>query len=160
MFGFGGEGPKTDNVDIKRKKVETDPQQLATMAKTLSAPPSPPVDPADLGEARLKPRNATGSTNLYSQNFSWGTTLASLPGRSGLDMNLGIGYNSLVWTKVGSTMVFNSDAGSLTPGFRFGFPTIEPVFMNDATGKNKEYLFDDLAIRGAYRVSRRWFGIF
>ena len=90
------------------------------------------VDPDLLGEARLSPKNATGRTNLYSQNFSWGTSLVSLPGRSGLDMGIGISYNSLVWTKVGNTMVFNPDAGTMFPGFRFGFPVIEPVFTNVA----------------------------
>jgi len=92
----------------------------------------------DLGEVKLSPKNATGSTNLYSQNFSWGTNLVSLPGRSGLDLNLGIGYYSLVWTKVGSTMVFDADAASMTPGFRFGFPMIEAPFMN---GQMEKFTF-------------------
>ena len=87
-----------------------------------------------LSKARLAPRNATGGTDLYSQNFAWGTSLVGLPGRSGLDMGFGIGYNSLVWTKEGSTMHFDPDYGNAGPGFRLGFPTIEPAFYDSATG--------------------------
>lgn len=82
----------------------------------------------DLAVARLSQRNMTGSSNLYSQNFHWGTTLVSLPGRSGMDAGIGISYNSLAaWVKepVSNTMVFDPDMGNITPGFRFGFPTIE-----------------------------------
>jgi YD repeat-containing protein len=84
-------------------------------------------DPNDLAEARLLPRNSTGGTNLYSQNFSWGTQLVSLPGRAGLNMGLGISYNSLVWTKSGTNLFFDSDYSNVSPGFRFGFPTIDQV---------------------------------
>jgi YD repeat-containing protein len=84
-----------------------------------------------LAAARLSPKNATGGTDLYSQNFSWGTSLVSLPGRAGLDAGLGIGYNSLVWTKVGSAMVFDADYSNASPGFRLGFPEIEPIYYDD-----------------------------
>jgi YD repeat-containing protein len=86
-------------------------------------------------QARLSPRNATGGTNLYSQNFGWGTTLVSLPGRSGLDASLGIGYNSLIWTKVGSEMHFDTNNSNAGPGFTFGLPVIEPIYWNATTSK-------------------------
>src|SRR5258708_3743873 len=35
-----------------------------------------------IAAARLDPKNATGGTNLYSQNFSWGMSLVDLPGRA------------------------------------------------------------------------------
>jgi hypothetical protein len=89
------------------------------------------VSGSDLNNARLSPKNATGGTDLYSQNFSWSTGLVGLPGRSGLDMSVGLSYNSLVWTKVGSAMVFDPDTSNVSPGFRFGFPVIEPVFYDD-----------------------------
>ena len=89
-----------------------------------------------LAAARLQPRNAVGGTNLYSQNFSWGTSLVSLPGRAGLDAGFGISYNSLVWTKVGSAMVFDADHSNASPGFRFGFPTIEPTYYDTDQSKN------------------------
>ncbi|CAN5353222.1 hypothetical protein BH10ACI2_BH10ACI2_00050 [soil metagenome] len=93
------------------------------------------ITPDELAAARLKPKNATGGTNLYSQNFGWGTSVVSLPGRSGLDLNLGIGYNSLVWLKSGTTMYFDPDTSNVTPGFRFGFPTIEPVYLDSRSSK-------------------------
>ena len=88
---------------------------------------------------RLSPKNATGGTDLYSQNFSWSSGLVSLPGRAGLDLNLGISYNSLVWTKVGDAMVFDPDISNISPGFRFGFPTIEPVYY-DGTKQKYAYM--------------------
>jgi hypothetical protein len=83
-----------------------------------------------IGPLRLKPINATGGTDLYSQNFGWGTTLVSLPGRAGLDLNLGISANSLVWLKSGSTMYYDPDHCNVGPGFKFGFPTIEPAYYD------------------------------
>ena len=97
------------------------------------------VESDDLAIARLSPRNATGGTNLYSQNFSWSSGLVSLPGRAGLDLNLGISYNSLVWTKVGDAIVFDPDYSNISPGFRLGFPTIEPVYY-DGTKQKYAYL--------------------
>jgi len=89
----------------------------------------------DFARTRLSPKNATGGTNLYSRNFSWGTELVNLPGRAGLDAGLGISYNSLIWTKEGSTMVFDADSSSVSPGFRFGFPVIESAYLDSATGR-------------------------
>lgn len=88
------------------------------------------VTPSALASDRLAPINSTGGTNLYSQNFSWGTSLVSLPGRSGLNAGFGISYNSLVWLKHDSTMYFDPDMSNITPGFRFGFPTIEPAYYD------------------------------
>lgn len=93
------------------------------------------VESDDLALARLSPKNATGSTDLYSQNFSWNSPLVSLPGRAGLDLNLGISYNTLIWTKVGSAIVFDPDNGNVSPGFRIGYPTIEPVYYDGTKSK-------------------------
>ncbi len=97
----------------------------------------------DFMQTRLSPKNATGGTNLYSQNFSWSSGLVALPGRAGLDAGFGISYNSLVWTKhtttsnnqTNTTMVFDADSSNVSPGFRFGFPTIEPAYYEGTTSK-------------------------
>ena len=91
----------------------------------------------DLAKARLSPKNATGGTNLYSRNFSWGTSLVGLPGRAGMDVGFGISYNSLVWTKdaPNNLIVFDADNANVSPGFRFGFPTVEPVYYNSLRRK-------------------------
>ncbi len=53
----------------------------------------------------------------------------------------GISYNSLVWTKepVSNAVYFDADNSNVTPGFRFGFPTIEPVYY-DKTAERFNYL--------------------
>lgn len=95
----------------------------------------------DMAKTRLSPKNATGGTNLYSRNFGWSSGLVGLSGRAGLDMGFGIGYNSLIWTKhtdpatSTSTMYFDVDNSNVSPGFRFGFPTIEPVYYDSTTAK-------------------------
>jgi YD repeat-containing protein len=92
------------------------------------------VSAYDLSKARLLPINDTGGTNLYSRNFGWETGLAGLSGR-GLSAGFGMSYNSLIWTKQGSNIFFDADNSNITPGFRFGFPTIEPSYFDTATGK-------------------------
>jgi len=104
------------------------------------------VESDDLATARLSPRNATGGTDLYSQNFSWSPGLVSLPGRSGLDLNIGLSYNSLIWTKVGDAMVFDGDYSNVSPGFRLGFPVIEPVYYD---GTKQKYAYMMVAPSGA-----------
>ncbi len=93
----------------------------------------------DFARTRLSPKNAMGGTNLYSRNFGWGTGLVGLSGRAGMDAGFGISYNSLIWTKQGSAMVFDADKSNVAPGFRFGYPTIEPVYY-DATTQKFNYL--------------------
>ena len=89
----------------------------------------------ELANVRLDPENATGGSDPYSRNFSWGTSLVGLPGRSGLDAGLGLSYNSLVWIKTDGSMYFDPDASNIAPGFRMGLPTIEPIYYNDTRSK-------------------------
>lgn len=79
------------------------------------------------GTERALPENETGqpAVDLGSRNFNWGAPLVSLAGRAGLDLGIGIYYNSLVWTKRGRTMQFNADRGFPGPGFRLGFPVLQ-----------------------------------
>lgn len=93
----------------------------------------------DFSTARLDPNNRVGGdgANPYSRNYNWSIPLLSLPGRAGLDLGLALSYNSLVWTKdtTGAAVTFDADHGSPSPGFRLGFPIIEPPFFNTQTGK-------------------------
>ncbi len=97
------------------------------------------VSAYELAQSRLSPKNATGGTDLYSRNFSWGTSLVSLPGRAGLNAGFGISYNSLVWTRSGGEIHFDADVSDVGPGFRMGFPTVEPAYFDTKTG-NFAYL--------------------
>ena len=90
----------------------------------------------NFSEERLDPANRIGGggEDIFSGNFNWGIGLVGLKGRAGLDLSIGLSYNSLVWTKSGSTIAFDADHGLPTPGFRLGFPVIEPSFSSSVSG--------------------------
>jgi YD repeat-containing protein len=87
----------------------------------------------DFDTPRLDPPNDTGEpgVNPGSQNINWSVPLVSLPGR-GLDLNLLLTYNSLIWTKSsdGGGIMFDADHGFPSAGFRLRFPIIQPAFFN------------------------------
>lgn len=87
--------------------------------------------------APLDPMNQTGGSgeNPLSRNFNWTLPLVSLPGRAGMDLNLSLSYNSLVWIKSGSYISFDDAHGSPSPGFRLGFPVIQPLYFNAEVGQ-------------------------
>ena len=93
----------------------------------------PSGDPG-FSEPRTLPPNETGQpgVDLGSQNLNWSLPLVSLPGRAGMDVNLMLSYNSLVWTKDGSFIKYNADMGNPAPGFRLGLPILQPRFLNSA----------------------------
>src|SRR5437870_1607791 len=93
--------------------------------------------PSDFAMARLDPHNRTGNggEDLLSNNFNWNLPLVGLPGR-GLDLGLTLSYNSLVWTRSGNYIGFDVDQGSIAPGFRLGFPTIEGPYWNNQANAN------------------------
>jgi len=97
--------------------------------------PPAPNDP-NYSTPRTQPQNRTGQPGitLGSRNYNWTTPLVSLTGRSGLDLNLTLTYNSLVWVYDNGMIKFNSDDGFPGPGFRLGFPTVQPRFQNSNTG--------------------------
>ena len=125
--------------------------QTVTIQSNYQPPPgdgAPGTNPrSDLFNARLAPQNRLGNSgdDLLSRNFNWGTSLVSLPGRAGLNLSLGLSYNSLAaWTKTVTTtsnhgwgfttntsFTFDADLGSPAPGFQLGFPTIEGPYYND-----------------------------
>ena len=87
--------------------------------------------------ARLDAMNRTGSggDDPLSRNFNWSVPLVSLPGRAGLDLGLSLSYNSLVWSKGDSSFTYDADHGFPSPGFRLGFPMIQPRYFNEQTGQ-------------------------
>ena len=91
-----------------------------------------PTGDVRFSNARQLPQNETGQTavDLGSRNFNWSLPLLSLGGRAGLDVDLTLFYNSLVWTKDGSNIKYNADLGNPAPGFRLAFPTLQPGFVN------------------------------
>jgi hypothetical protein len=112
-------------------------EELQTRSTRGSSTSSGPMD-SDSSTARLDPMNDTGGggENPLSRNFNWTLPLVSLPGRAGLDLSLALSYNSLVWTKNSSFISFDDDHGFPGPGFRLGFPVIQPLYYNAEVGKN------------------------
>jgi YD repeat-containing protein len=106
-----------------------------TSSDRLSALPAMPQGYYNLPMARIDPNNRTGTggEDLLSQNFNWSLPLVGLSGR-GLDLGLTLSYNSLVWTRSGNYIDFDTDEGSIAPGFRLGFPTVEGPDYNDQAG--------------------------
>ena len=93
----------------------------------------------DTSVARLDPLNSTGGPgeDPLSRNFNWSVALLNLPGRSGMDLSLSLAYNSLVWTRSGSSIAFDHDRGFPSPGFRIGFPVIQQQqYFNSEVGKS------------------------
>lgn len=103
---------------------------------------------------RAKLANATGTTalasylnvnstsvnvNLFSQDISCSIPLLSLLGRAGLNLNLGLSYNSKIWILSGTTMYFNGDQGWPAIGWRLGFGRIDGVYTG-ADGYKHYYL--------------------
>jgi RHS repeat-associated protein len=133
------------NLDEARKATFSEPKAQAPIQANLPCADCDPYsggggagnypsgDPG-FSEPRTLPPNETGQpgVDLGSQNLNWGLPLVSLPGRAGLDLNLTLTYNSLVWTKDGSFIKYNADMGNPAPGFRLGLPIIQPRFLNSA----------------------------
>jgi hypothetical protein len=82
--------------------------------------------------------------------------LVYLPGRAGLDLDLSLVYNSLVWTKSadGSSVRFNADRGFPAPGFRLGYPTLQQLYTDAETGA-PAYM---LVTSSGRKVELRWRG--
>ncbi|HVF51360.1 MAG TPA: Ig-like domain-containing protein [Pyrinomonadaceae bacterium] len=104
------------------------------------------ISVVDFTSARLDAANRTGSTDLFSRNFYWSLPLVSLPGRTGLDLELSLSYNSLVWTRAASSVIFDADHGFPTPGFRLGFPVIEGPYLR-SSGDNSYILITSSGAR-------------
>jgi hypothetical protein len=118
-----------DSFDYKQIGISSDVAIPSAFLKKTAAQ----IAPDKLATERLSPKNRTGASDLYSRNIHWSSTLAGLSGRSGLGAGLSISYNSLVWIKQSSNIIFDPDSSNITPGFRFGFPVIEPKYTNEAT---------------------------
>jgi hypothetical protein len=131
----GAPGVNLPNLDEIRKLKPEIPKAKAPIESNLPCADCDPYgggggagnypsgDPNFSG-ARGRPINETGEPgeDLGSRNFNWGVSLLHLDGRAGMDLDLTLFYNSLVWTKDGSYMKFNADLGSPAPGFRLGLP--------------------------------------
>jgi YD repeat-containing protein len=124
-------------------------EKVRALCGTAASAPANGGSGYNFMSARLDPVNQTGGAGVdpYSRNFNFQIPLVSLPGRAGLDLGLTLSYNSLVWTKDAGGVTFDADRGSPSPGFRLGFPTIQPKFFNPQTGKNAYLLLTSSGAR-------------
>jgi RHS repeat-associated protein len=141
----GAPGAGLPNLDESRK-VRNSPKTSAPSAPIHADLMCADCDPTGgggaggsdpyFGTSRRRPTNTTGrpGITLGSRNFNWGIPLVSLPGRAGLDLSVGLYYNSLVWTKQGSQIQYNADHGTPAPGFQLGLPRLQQKFLDSDSG--------------------------
>src|SRR5207249_3665394 len=76
---------------------------------------------ADKPENRVgDPPGAAADGGAGSGNFQFAAPILSLPGR-GINISLGLAYNSRLWNKAGSQVSYDNDRGWPAPGFSLGF---------------------------------------
>ena len=100
--------------------------------RTKPAPSSAPVLPGDGWDdsnywSAHDPRNGVGNPpgapldgGAGSGNFQFAAPVYGAPGR-GINIALGLAYNSRVWNKAGTQISFDNDRGWPAPGFSLGF---------------------------------------
>ncbi len=76
---------------------------------------------ADDPENRVgDPPASTADGGAGSGNFQFAAPILNLPGR-GMNVSLGLTYNSRLWNKAGTQMSYDNDRGWPAPGFSLGF---------------------------------------
>lgn len=94
-----------------------------------------------------------------SQSYTYAVTLFSLPGRAGLNLNLTLYYNSLLWgyNSDNNTMVYGADFDSPAPGFRLDYGLLQFAadqslgILTEPTGA--KHLFLPTGITNQYRTN-------
>ncbi len=65
------------------------------------------------------------SVDLITRHFNFNAPVLSLAGRAGMNLSLGLSYNSSVWVTHNGTLAYNADRGFPGPGWRLGFGAIQ-----------------------------------
>jgi RHS repeat-associated protein len=116
----------------KSGKLRKDSASRATAATTALAAMALPADGWDSTNywSADDPENTRGNPPAGTQddgagngNFQVAAPVVTLPGR-GIDLNLGLVYNSRVWNKTGSQITFDIDRDWPAPGWSLGFGKI------------------------------------
>lgn len=109
--------------------------EFHNIVATLSASGNPSSAVSSLATARVDLFNQSGN-QIQARDCEWSVPLLSLPGRAGMNLGLGVSYSSLVWTRSGPYAYFDTDNGSLSPGFSIGFPSVSPRSFDARTARN------------------------
>jgi RHS repeat-associated protein len=98
----------------------------------------------DPDNTRGNPPGSAEDGGAGNGNFQIAAPLLSLPGR-GIDIGLGLAYNSRVWNKAGSQITFDIDRDWPAPGWSLGFGKLVGLGVNngsmivDADGTRHSY---------------------
>lgn len=98
----------------------------------------------DPGNTRGNPLGNAQDDGAGSGNFQIAAPVLALPGR-GIDIGLGLAYNSRVWNKAGSQITFDIDRDWPAPGWSLGFGKVVGLGVNnggmlvDADGTRHPY---------------------
>jgi len=98
----------------------------------------------DPGNTRGNPPGGAQDDGAGSGNFQIAAPVLALPGR-GIDLGLGLAYNSRVWNKAGSQITFDIDRDWPAPGWSLGFGKIVGIGVDkgsmlvDADGTRHGY---------------------
>src|SRR5215470_37990 len=154
----GPPGLKLPDLDAARRMTYGVPKIATPVSApftSMIAPAPPPTQDENWPMALLDQRNRVGTSreDLLSRNFNWGAQIVSLPGRAGMDLDLGLSLNSLVWTKHGPNMYFNLDNGFPSAGFRLGLPELGATFYNPETGTPSALLTMPSGRRHEFRLN-------
>ena len=136
------------NSQLKRKLDSSRTSSIRTHHARSATSLAVPQGGSNFPMARISPTNRTGTggEDLLSNNFNVNLPVVGLKGR-GLDLGLTLSYNSLVWIRSGNYVDFDVDDGSIAPGFRLGFATVEGPYFNDQAGQNFYLLVTPSGVR-------------
>jgi YD repeat-containing protein len=131
---WSGQVPSQGRENVRRAFDESG--EFITAVSTISPSGSASGSVYSLMTQRLEGVNQPGG-GLHSRDALWSLNLLNLPGRAGMDLGLTLSYSSAsVWTRSYPYVYFDEDNGWPSPGFRFGFPTVQEAFFNAQAGKN------------------------
>ena len=125
-------GPNAEDTEIEYRNVSDEPAPESAETAPAAASAPRPIDEigwnGDNWWTADDPINQVGNTpgsapasGAGNGNFQLAAPVVSLPGRAGLDVNLALVYNSRLWSKAGSWMMYDSDKGNPAPGWSLGF---------------------------------------
>src|SRR5882724_4895669 len=116
--------------------------RVGVLAQNPAAVTAATINQRGMG-SRSSPTITTGgvATVLGSQSYTYSVPLFSLSGRHGLNLNLALVYNNLIWqTAPGGSIMYNPDASSPFPGFRLDFGSL--IWNTDFSGGISGVLID------------------
>ena len=146
-----GAAPTTKPSSASRKHIH-----LPRSFRSFS-PPSVVTYTAAAYAARAGRSNSTGASalaayaspaacplkaDLFSYNVNFNAPVLSLPGRTGLNLNLTLTYNSKdMWVGSGTTMFFNGESGWPAAGWHLGYGRVDGLYSGP-DGFNHYYYID------------------